>query len=126
MNRRAQDSPSPKIEVPPHDATMVRYAAVWIALVLLTTAMWGLSRVSLGPWTLVAALILATIKAGLVVVFFMHLLEARGAIPLVFASGLTLLLVLLALSVSDVQLRFFLAAPHVESVPEGGTHNGEE
>ena len=48
------------------------YVGIWIALMLLTMLTAGMSRVDLGPFNTVVALVIATCKGLLVVLFFMH------------------------------------------------------
>jgi cytochrome c oxidase subunit IV len=82
-----------------------RYLVVWIALSLLTLATYASSRLALGPVAIVLSLLIAVVKATLVALFFMHLWDERGAIPLVLTVSTMLLLVLLAFSVTDVVAR---------------------
>ncbi|HZN94181.1 MAG TPA: cytochrome C oxidase subunit IV family protein, partial [Myxococcales bacterium] len=62
-----------------------RYVAVWVALLVLTATTYLTARVDLGgSWNLVVALVIAAVKASLVVLFFMHLWDSRGTNRLVF------------------------------------------
>lgn len=58
----------------PHVTPVYVYVGVWLALVVLTALTVAVSRVDLGSANTVVALVVATIKAALVVLFFMHLL----------------------------------------------------
>ncbi len=49
------------------------YIIVWIALLILTGVTWGVSYVNLGMGNVAVALIIASVKAALVALFFMHL-----------------------------------------------------
>ncbi|GFO53962.1 hypothetical protein GMSM_09690 [Geomonas sp. Red276] len=49
------------------------YVLVWIALIVLTGATVGVSFLNLGLWNATAALIIASTKATLVGLYFMHL-----------------------------------------------------
>ena len=49
--------------------------AVFAALIALTAITVAVTRVDLGSWNLVAALAIATVKASLVALYFMHLRE---------------------------------------------------
>ena len=49
------------------------YVAVWGALIVLTGATVGVSYIDLGMMNVVAALVIASAKAALVALFFMHL-----------------------------------------------------
>lgn len=87
--------------------SLARYFWVWVSLTGLTIVTWWVSRIEVGPsWHVVIALAIATLKAALVLFFFMHLGEARGSIPLVGAVTLVLLLVLIAFSLLDLKARF--------------------
>jgi cytochrome c oxidase subunit 4 len=88
-----------------------RFLGVWIALVVLTGATFGLYHLDLGRFALATALAIATVKSALVVLFFMELWEHRGANRLVFAVTLVYLALLAALAIADVATRFPLAVP---------------
>ena len=49
------------------------YVAVWAALIVLTGATVGVSYIDLGILNVVVALLIASAKASLVALFFMHL-----------------------------------------------------
>ncbi|KAF0216088.1 MAG: caa(3)-type oxidase subunit [Geobacteraceae bacterium] len=49
------------------------YIIVWLALLVLTAATWLVSYTDLGVMNAVAALFIASVKAALVALFFMHL-----------------------------------------------------
>lgn len=49
------------------------YIFVWLALFLLTGITWGVSYVDLGMGNVAVALLIASVKAALVALFFMHL-----------------------------------------------------
>ncbi len=53
--------------------SFVLYAAVWIALLALTATTVAVSYVDLGVMNVVMALVIASVKAALVALFFMHL-----------------------------------------------------
>jgi cytochrome c oxidase subunit 4 len=100
-----------------------RYAAVWVALVLLTFLTWGLSRLHLGGgWGVVTVLAIATAKGTLVALFFMHLWDQRGANRLVFVTALVFVALLIGLTVLDNATRFQLANPPGSqgALPQGG------
>jgi cytochrome c oxidase subunit IV len=79
--------------------------AVFIALLLLTAVTVLVSYVDLGLWNAVVALLIASVKASLVVLFFMHL---KGETRLVWGFALVpfvfLVLILLG-TLSDTMLR---------------------
>ena len=53
------------------------YILVWAALLVLTVVTWAVSYVRLGVFNTVVALAIASVKASLVALFFMHLKEER-------------------------------------------------
>ena len=97
-----------------------RYVAVWVALMALTAATFALSRAPLGRLHLVVALAIACAKGALVVLFFMHLWEQRGANRLVFTTAFLLVALMIGLTVADNATRFALANP-----PRQGTFQVE-
>jgi cytochrome c oxidase subunit 4 len=79
--------------------------AVYAALVLLTGVTVLVSYADLGPWNAVVALLIASVKASLVALYFMHL---KGESRLVWGFALVpilfLALILLG-TLSDTMLR---------------------
>ena len=57
----------------PHTIEKSTYLKILIALIVLTAITVAVSRVDFGVWNLVVAMLVASIKAGLVTLFFMHL-----------------------------------------------------
>ncbi len=49
------------------------YIVVWLTLLILTGVTWGVSYVNLGMGNVAVALLIASGKAALVALFFMHL-----------------------------------------------------
>ena len=84
------------------------YFSVWIALLVGTFLTYKAAYIELGRFNAAVALIIATTKALLVALFFMHL---RGAseklLKLVVASTIFFLILLLALSMFDYGTRSF-------------------
>jgi cytochrome c oxidase subunit IV len=68
------------------------YIIVWLALLVLTGITWGVSYVNLGMGNVAAALFIASVKAALVALFFMHLryenrlVWAFALVPLLFLA----------------------------------------
>ncbi len=95
-----------------HGSHVGRYAIVWVALLAFTILTWALSRLHIGGgWGLVVALAIAITKGSLVVLFFMHLWDQRGANRLVLATSLLFVALLIGLTLSDNATRFRLANP---------------
>jgi cytochrome c oxidase subunit IV len=89
-----------------------RYAIVWIALAVLTAVTYAVSRLHIeGAWGITVALLIASVKGGLVALFFMHLWDQRGANRLVFVTSLVFVALLVGIVLSDNATRFRLANP---------------
>jgi cytochrome c oxidase subunit 4 len=96
-----------------------RYFVVWLVLIAFTFTTVKTGRTDLGWGNLPLALTIATIKASLVVLFFMHLSEAAGANRIVFVVSL-LFLVLLMLGVfGDLLTRNEMSLPSGAPSTEG-------
>ena len=81
------------------------YFLVFVALLALTALTLGLSFAPLGALEAPVALSIAGVKAALVGLFFMHLVEARRAYWLFLLVGAILMATLVALMVGDVVTR---------------------
>ena len=55
-----------------HIVSSKLYIGIWIALMCLTVITASVSFIDLGPFNTIVALVIATFKAILVVLFFMH------------------------------------------------------
>jgi cytochrome c oxidase subunit IV len=83
------------------------YYAIWITLMCLTVVTAAVSFVDLGPFNTIVALVIATIKALLVVLFFMHVkYTSEKLTKIVIVSAIFWLFLLLALSMADYATRF--------------------
>ena len=81
------------------------YLRTWIALMALAAATFGLSFLDLGVLHVPVALLIAGAKATLIELFFMHLLQERGSIPIAVGIWFLLLAILIALTAGDVLTR---------------------
>ena len=80
--------------------------AIGIGLLILTATTVGAAFVNLGPFNPIVALLIATIKATLVVLFFMHVKGASEKLTgIVVFSGFFFLAILLTLSLADYLTR---------------------
>jgi cytochrome c oxidase subunit IV len=87
---------------------LATYFAVWIALLAGTFITYEVAKIDLGVFNAAVALIIATTKALLVALFFMHLKGAsEKLLKLVVASTIFFLIILLALSMFDYGTRSF-------------------
>ena len=82
------------------------YFSVWIALLIGTFITYKAAFIELGPFNAVVALTIATIKATLVALFFMHVWHASEKLTkLVVVAALFFLLLLLGLTMTDYATR---------------------
>jgi len=82
------------------------YVAIGISLLVLTAITVGAAFVNLGPFNPVIALLIATIKATLVVLFFMHVKGASEKLTgAVIVSAFFFLAILLTLALADYLTR---------------------
>jgi cytochrome c oxidase subunit 4 len=82
------------------------YLAIGAGLLVLTATTVGAAFVNLGPFNPVIALLIATIKATLVVLFFMHVKGASERLTgAVVVSGFFFLAILISLSLADYMTR---------------------
>jgi cytochrome c oxidase subunit 4 len=89
-----------------HSSPLTTYFAVWIALLVGTFLTYEAAKIDLGVFNAAVALTIATTKALLVALFFMHLKGAsEKLLKLVVASTIFFLLILLALSMADYGTR---------------------
>jgi len=105
-----------------HEHGAGRYVVIWLALLTFTITTVVTGRMDLGAVNLPLALVIATIKATLVVLFFMHLWDSEGINRLVFCVAIVFVLVLLAGVFGDLLTRLPDALPtgqHAHTL-EGG------
>jgi cytochrome c oxidase subunit 4 len=87
---------------------LTTYFAVWGALLLGTFLTYEAARLDLGRLNAAVALTIATTKALLVALFFMHLRHASDKLlKLVVISTVFFLFILLALSMADYSTRLW-------------------
>jgi cytochrome c oxidase subunit 4 len=89
-----------------HVVSLKANVAVWVALLVLTGVTTGIAFVDLGPLNTIVALVIATCKALLVVLIFMHVKYASDKlVKVVVISAVFFLLLLLGLSLADYSTR---------------------
>ncbi len=111
MAHEANETDTPKGEHGPHAHGAGRYFVVWILLLVFTATTVITGRMDLGAGNLPLALAIATIKATLVVLFFMHLKEAPGANRLVFVVSVLFLIVMMVGVFGDLLTRNPMSLP---------------
>lgn len=81
------------------------YFRVYVALLVLAAVTTAIAFVDLGRFSTVAALLVASIKTVLVVLYFMHVRFSSSITRLFAGAGFFCLLVLFALTLGDVFTR---------------------
>jgi len=102
------------------------YLWVWLGLLVLALATFGLSFAPLGAASAWVALSIATAKAILIAAFFMHLVEQPSVSRWAFALGLVLAGILLTMVFLDVVTRDrpALRQPGVPAAAAGPSPDG--
>jgi cytochrome c oxidase subunit 4 len=98
-----------------------RYWVVWAALLVLTLVTVITGKMHLPGIALGLALVIATTKGLLVLLFFMHLIDHKGANRLVMAVSVLFVLMMLAMPMADLATRFRPANPsgsHLSDLPD--------
>lgn len=93
------------------------YVGVYLALLVLTYVTVQVSFMNLGPLALPVAMIVAFIKAGFVVGFFMHLRYDDRFLSLIFFSSLFFIAVFFSFTLFDLMTRGKLTAEHQNFSP---------
>jgi cytochrome c oxidase subunit 4 len=88
-----------------HVVSPKTYGLILLALLLGTFLTVEAALRDFGPWNIVIALAIATTKATLVVLFFMHAKYSPGRTKLVIFAGIFWLLMLLLMTLSDYVTR---------------------
>jgi cytochrome c oxidase subunit 4 len=94
-----------------HIVTKKQYSYVFGILMALTFATTAIGMIDLGRLNVVVALVIAVIKALLVMLFFMHLYWSSKLNKLVIVSGAAWLALLLWLTLTDFFSRGWLPFP---------------
>ena len=75
--------------------------AVFVALIILTILTVYQSTLELGNIELIVSLVIATIKASLVILFFMHMIHEKPLNAIVFLSSFIFVALFLGLTLMD-------------------------
>jgi cytochrome c oxidase subunit IV len=81
------------------------YLIIWIILLVLTGLTWWTGQMHLPVWGIYLAMFIATVKAALVVLFFMHLWEQKGVNRITFGFAVIFALVFFIGTMSDILTR---------------------
>jgi cytochrome c oxidase subunit IV len=91
-----------------HISSVKLYVAIWLVLLIGTGLTVAAAFMNLGPFNTIVALAIATTKAVLVVLFFMHVKYAHEKMTkLVIVTAILFLGILLALSMADYATRLW-------------------
>jgi cytochrome c oxidase subunit IV len=94
-----------------HIASIKSYILVFVTLMVLTTITVLVAYLNLGELNKVVALGIASIKATLVILYFMHVKYSSRLTKLVILSGFFFLFILLGLTMADYASRGWLPVP---------------
>ena len=91
-----------------HISSVRLYVTIWLALLLGTGLTVFASTIDLGPFNAIVALAIASTKAVLVILFFMHVKYAHEKMTkLVIMTAIFFFLILLALTMADYGTRLW-------------------
>lgn len=96
-----------------HVTPVSAYLAIFGALMVLTIITVAVAWVDLGTLNIGVALAVAVVKAGLVVLYFMHLKYSSRLTWVVAGAGFFWLLILLGIIMSDYATRGWMTGPHL-------------
>jgi cytochrome c oxidase subunit IV len=94
-----------------HIASVKSYVGIFLVLMVLTTVTVLVAYVNLGQLNKVVALGIASVKATLVILYFMHVKYSSRLTKLVVASGFFFLFILLGLTMVDYGSREWTPVP---------------
>jgi cytochrome c oxidase subunit 4 len=98
-------------DVHQHVDSVGTYVLVFLCLIVLTVVTTAVAFVDLGPFSVVAALAIATCKMLLVALFFMHIRHSTRLTRLIVVGGLLWLAIMLLLTLGDVFTRNWVGVP---------------
>ena len=87
------------------------YALTWSALLALALATTLIGFLDLGPFNMIIAVSIATIKASLIAAFFMQALYEGKIVRIILAGGVIWFLILITLTLGDYISRGWLPFP---------------
>jgi cytochrome c oxidase subunit 4 len=88
-----------------HLSSFSAYVAVWVALVVLLAATIGVAKFHVSTYGVLINLLISTAKAGLVLLFFMHLRYEGTFLKVMLGVALSAFTVIIILTFSDVWFR---------------------
>lgn len=94
-----------------HSPSARPYVFTWLALLVLTLLTAGVAFLDLGVFNTVAAVVIAGLKAALIVVLFMHLGQEPALSKVTAAGAVVWLVILVLLTMSDYATRGWVPVP---------------
>jgi cytochrome c oxidase subunit 4 len=88
------------------------YVGIFVFLLIMTGLTVLAASVDLGAWNPVVALVIATMKATTVILFFMHVKYSTRMTQIVIVSALFFLALLLGLTLTDYLSRGWMSYPN--------------
>jgi cytochrome c oxidase subunit IV len=119
MASHGHDGPGPGH----HIAPVSLYITIFLLLMVLTLATWGVTFVHLGMFNLPVALGIAITKATLVILFFMHVYWSPKIIKVTMGMSIFFLLIMLMMVMSDYLSRGFYGMPAFPNATVTGTQS---
>lgn len=101
MKRAAEEHIAPESHIVP----ISLYVAIWATLMVCTGLTVFAASVDLGIFNIVVALVIATLKGTLVVLFFMHLRYSTKLTMITVIAAIFFLIILFSLSMTDYLTR---------------------
>lgn len=92
----------------PHIETRKLYISIWIILLCFTALTTGVAYIDIGIWNTPVAIIIAIIKASLVVLFFMHARHMEKLVRVVIGVAIFWLCILIVITLADFTTRGLL------------------
>jgi cytochrome c oxidase subunit IV len=93
-----------------HISPVSLYVAIWATLMVCTALTVFAASVDLGVFNIVVALLIATIKGTLVVLFFMHLKYSTRLTMVTVIAALFWLFIMFSLTLTDYMTRHWLTS----------------
>jgi len=83
------------------------YIFVWLCLVVLTGVAVSVAGMDLAGWSVAVAMVIAFVKSGLILIYFMHLKEEEGfrLLRWMIPGVLAILILFIGLTFLDVAFR---------------------
>ncbi|MHC1706996.1 MAG: cytochrome C oxidase subunit IV family protein [Bacteroidales bacterium] len=89
----------------PHITSYGSHIVILVVLLILTWATVSITRINLGPWSVTAALVIASLKATLVLLYFMHLKFDSKILRWSFSGVMLLFILVILLTFFDYLFR---------------------